>query len=173
MKRACLFVSVVLLLAGSVVPVQAAGNSGDLQTAVLEKLQKLPHYGVFDNLAIQLAGNNVTLLGQVLLPNTRHEAVKRVSAIAGIGTVTDRIEVLPVSRLDDQLRMRVYRQLFGAEGLYRYAMGPTPSIHIVVKGGRVSLEGRVSSAEDAQLALMVARRTPGLLACKSNPQVGD
>jgi osmotically-inducible protein OsmY len=130
-----------------------------------------PHYGVFDSLSFKLDGNDVTLLGQVLLPVTREEISRRVSKLAGVIKVIDQIKVLPLSPSDDAMRLRVYRSLFGTTDLYRYALSPNPSIHIIVKGGRVTLEGVVSNEGDSRFAYNAARRVNGVFSVANNLKI--
>jgi osmotically-inducible protein OsmY len=104
----------------------------------------------------------------VCLTITGVDAANRVAKIAGIEKVTNKIETLPLSGMDSAIRRQVYRRVFGTADLYRYAMGANPSIHIIVKHGRVTLEGAVSSEDDAKLALLAARGIPGVFAIKSN-----
>jgi len=47
-------------------------------------------------------------------------------------------------------------------------MGANPSIHIIVKNGRVTLEGVVSSKMDSQLAYMAANGVPGVFSVTNN-----
>jgi osmotically-inducible protein OsmY len=58
--------------------------------------------------------------------------------------------------------------LFGAADLYRYALEANPSIHIIVKNGRLTLEGMVSTVSDAQRALMAVRGLAGVFSVTSN-----
>jgi hyperosmotically inducible protein len=145
----------------------SAQSSTPLEQAVADALLSLPHYGVFDNLAFQINGTDVVLSGQVLLPLTKEEAGKRVAKIKGIGKIVNSVEVLPLSPSDDAVRMNAYRALFGTSSLYRYSMGANPSIHIIVKGGHITLVGFVSSREDADLALLAIRGVAGSLSQKS------
>ena len=138
---------------------------------VRKELVTLPYYGVFDNLEYRVDGDTVTLSGQVLRPSTRGDAARRVSKIEGVNRVINNIEVLPVSQFDDSIRTRAYRAIFRTGGLYRYAMGPNPAIHIIVKNGNVTLEGAVSSKMDSQLAYMAANRVPGEFAVTNNLRV--
>jgi hyperosmotically inducible protein len=94
-----------------------------------------------------------------------------VAHLAGVNRVVNKIEVLPLSPYDDSLRRRAYRAVFGTAGLWRYAMGANPSIHIVVDRGRITLEGVVANASDAQLAYMAARGVSGAFAVTNNLQV--
>ena len=139
---------------------------------VMEKIRKelvtLPFYGVFDNLAYSFDGGTATLYGQVVRPTTRSDAERRVRKIAGVSQVVNQIEVLPLSSFDDSIRQRAYRQIFGTAGLYRYAMGANPSLHIVVNRGHVTLEGVVSNEGDRRLARIAALQVPGVFSVTNN-----
>jgi len=150
---------------------QSQAPTNDLENRIVKTLFSLPHYGVFDNLYFETSGSDVTLMGQALFEITKAEAAKRVSRIPGIGKVTNKIEVLPPLPSDDALRMNIYRSIFGAPDLHRYSMGADPTIHIIVKGGHVTLEGLVSTAEDRQRAEMVAKSLPGIFSFKNNLRV--
>jgi len=138
---------------------------------VQKELVTLPYYGVFDNLEYEVQGNAVTLTGQVRNPITRRDAERRVARIEGVDHVINKIEVLPLSSFDDSIRARAYRAVFRSGGLYRYALGANPSVHIVVKNGRITLEGVVSSPMDSQLAYMAARGVPGVFSVTNNLRV--
>ena len=140
--------------------------------SIRKQLARLPYYGVFDNLAFELNGNTVVLYGQVVRPTTKREAERRVAKMEGIERVINQIEVLPPSSFDDSIRRRVYNAVFRTGGLYRYAMGANPSIHIVVNRGRVSLEGVVSNQMDSQLAYMAANGVPGVFSVTNNLRIG-
>ena len=145
---------------------------GEFRPQLMEKVRKelvtLPYYGVFDNLAFKVNGNTVTLYGHVTRPTTRSDAQRRVQRIEGVGRVINEIEVLPLSRFDDQIRARVYRSVFSRGGLHRYARGANPSIHIIVKNGRVTLEGVVSNESDRRLAYIAANSVPGVFSVTNN-----
>jgi hyperosmotically inducible protein len=154
----------------------AASNDrglGEQQIAqkVRKELVTLPYYGVFDNLAYKVEGSTVTLYGQVVQPITRKDAERRVARIQGVERVVNNIEVLPLSSFDDSIRLRTYRTLFNAGGLYRYAMGANPSLHIIVKGGNVTLEGVVANEGDSRLAYIMARSVPGVFSVTNNLRV--
>ena len=142
-----------------------------LEKDIIQSISRAPHYGVFDSLSFKLDGNDVTLLGQALLPITKDEVGKRVAKLAGVGKVTNKIEVLPLSHTDDIIRMRVYRSLFGTADLYRYALGPNPSIHIIVNKGHVALEGVVSTVGDSRFAELGARKVSGVFSLANHLQV--
>ena len=69
----------------------------------------LPYFGVFDYIAYKVDGYTVTLLGQVVRPTLKSDAENVVKHIEGVEKVDNQIEVLPVSPMDDGLRLRLYR----------------------------------------------------------------
>jgi hyperosmotically inducible protein len=175
MKKTALLAFLMFLAASAFTsvgaPGQAAVSISELEKSVLTALWKLPHYGVFDSLAFKIEGSTVTLIGQVLMPITKEDAARRVKQIQGIQNVVNNIEVLPLSENDDSIRIRAYRAIFGTADLYRYAMGADPTIHIIVKNGRIMLEGVVSSKQDVDLALLAARGIPGIFGASSNLKI--
>ena len=150
-----------------------AFDAQQVSERVRKQLVTLPYYGVFDNLAYKLEGNTVTLYGQVVRPTTRSAAAKRVAKIDGVERVVNNIEVLPLSSFDNSIRARAYREIFRSGGLYRYAMGANPSLHIVVNRGHVTLEGVVSNRMDANLAYMAASGVPGVFSVKNNLRIAS
>ena len=163
----------LLLLAGAPVVALAQGDATNPQLArrVRHELVTLPYYGVFDNLAYNINGGDVTLYGEVVRPSTRSDAERRVKRIAGVTRVVNNIKVLPLSRFDDDIRRATYRSIARMGGLYRYLQGTNPSLHIVVDRGHVTLEGVVSGSNDRNLAYMAANRVPGVFSVKNNLRV--
>ncbi|HEX7314333.1 MAG TPA: BON domain-containing protein [Pyrinomonadaceae bacterium] len=140
-----------------------------LAKKVRKELVTLPWYGVFDNLEYQISGSTVTLSGQVVQPSTRKDAERRVSRLKGVERVVNNIEVLPLSGFDDSIRANTYRALMGWNSpLFRYGRGVNPSIHIVVNGGHVTLEGVVSNEGDRRLAYILANSVPGVFSVTNN-----
>ena len=160
----------VLALAAPIYGARPQANSRMIES-VRKELATLPYYGVFDNLSFSINGNTVVLSGQVVRASTKSDAEHRVARIEGVDRVINRIEVLPPSPMDDTIRRRVYQAVFRQDGLYRYAQGANPSIHIVVNGGHVSLEGVVSNQMDSQLAYMAANGVPGVFSVTNHLRV--
>jgi hyperosmotically inducible protein len=169
-KAIALTAALVILSSSAAAKDQVSFDAG-LMRQVRKELVTLPYYGVFDNLAFEINGKTVTLYGQVLRPTTRKDAERRVAKIEGVERVINKIEVLPLSGFDDSIRLRTYRAVFKTGGLYRYALGANPSIHIIVKGGNVTLEGVVSSEMDSRLAYLAASGVPGAFSVINNLRV--
>lgn len=144
-----------------------------LAKEVRKELVTIPTFGVFD----WLEGNvepdgTVHLRGEVTRPTIKKDAERRVRKVEGVASVESRIEVLPLSPNDDRLRRAVYRELFNSGSpLFRYGQGAVPSIHIIIKNGRLTLKGVVSSKSDSDLAKLRAGTVPGLFEVRNELQV--
>jgi hyperosmotically inducible periplasmic protein len=141
---------------------------------VRHKVAMLPWYGVFDSIGYEVNGTEVTLNGQVISQHavTRDDAGTFVKSIPGVTKVINNIEVLPPSRFDDQIRQAEYRAVFSQGDLGGYTMGAIPQVHIVVKGGHVTLEGTVMNQMDKNMAGIAANTVPGVFSVENNLQVG-
>src|SRR5467141_1921328 len=164
-----------LLLSVAVITPASAASAGqetkanqNLVREVRHQLLLLPYYTVFDNLAFKVDGDHVTLEGQVTRPTLKSDAEAAVKSIEGISGVTNNIEVLPPSPMDDQLRRALYRAIYGDPSLNKYGWSSMPSIHIIVKNGHVSLEGVVDSEADKNLAGLRANGVPNIFEVKNN-----
>jgi osmotically-inducible protein OsmY len=138
---------------------------------VRHELLMLPYFGVFDSISYKVDGSTVTLLGEVVRPVTKSDAENAVKHIEGVEKVDNQIDVLPPSPMDDGLRMRLYRAIYGYPALEKYALGVQKPIRIIVKMGRVTLEGVVDNDSDKNLAGMRANGVPGIFAVTNNLQV--
>lgn len=138
---------------------------------VRHELLMLPYLGVFDNLAYKVDGSTVTLIGQVTRPTLKSDSENVVKKIEGVEKVDNQIEVLPPSPMDDQLRRRLYRAIYGFPSLQKYALGVQQPIRIIVKGGNVSLEGVVDNEADKNTAGIRAKSVSGVFGVTNNLQV--
>ena len=135
---------------------------------VRHELVMLPYYGVFDNLAYRVDGSTVTLMGQVTRPTLKSDAGNVVKGIEGVNKVDNQILVLPLSPMDDQSRLAVYRAIYGHPGLDRYALQAVPPIHIILNNGKVTLEGVVATQGDKDMATIRANGVSGVFSVVNN-----
>lgn len=144
-----------------------------LTKEIRKELVTLPYFSVFDWLEgnVQPDGT-VYLRGQVTGPRLKKDAQKRIERVEGVEQVINQIEVLPLSPNDDRLRRAVYRELFnGNSPLFRYGQQPVPSIHIIVKNGRLTLKGVVANKGDSDIANVKANGVSGLFEVKNELRV--
>lgn len=150
------------------------GQAGEARIAreVRHQLVMLPYYGVFDDLAFFVQGSTVTLVGQVTRPTLKSDAQNVAKRVEGVTEVINNIEVLPPSPMDDQIRMAEYRTIYGDPALStRYGFRALPSIHIIVKNGRVTLEGVVASESDKSLVNIRANGVGNVFSVTNNLQL--
>ena len=138
---------------------------------VRHELLMLPYFGVFDNIAFKVDGYTVTLLGQVVRPTLKSDAENVVKRIEGVEKVDNQIEVLPPSPMDDGLRLRLYRAIYGYPALEKYALGVQKPIRIIVKNGNVTLEGVVDNEADKNFAGIRANSVSGIFSVTNNLRV--
>lgn len=137
-------------------------NARPIAEQVGRELMSLAYYTVFDDLSFRVDAGKVTLSGQVTQPVLKEDAERAVRRIPGVVAVVDQIEVLPLSRVDDQIRRGIYYAVYGYGPLERYGSGSEPAIRIIVKNGRVTLTGAVASQMDRMLVYQRANSVPGI-----------
>ncbi len=146
------FVAVVLTL-GLASPAWAADPENlQLFNGVAKAVQRYAFFTIFDSVHASVDQGIVTLSGKVTMPYKASDIGKRVAKVDGVRQVVNRIEVLPVSQFDDRLRLQIARAIYSNPSLANYGLGPNPSIHVIVEGGRVTLDGVVNNAMDRQIA---------------------
>ncbi|MGB7820555.1 MAG: BON domain-containing protein, partial [Candidatus Sulfotelmatobacter sp.] len=138
---------------------------------VRHELLMLPYFGVFDYIAFRVDGSTVTLLGQVARPSLKSDAENAIKHIEGVEKVDNQIEILPPSPMDDGLRIRLFHEIYGYPPLEKYALGVQKPIRIIVKSGRVTLEGVVDNDADKNFAGVRANGVPGIFSVTNNLQV--
>lgn len=181
-------------------PAAAQTSAKSTIEGIRKELMQLPYYGVFDFLAFSYDKGTVTLMGYAYHPSLKRDAVRAVKRAPGVDDVKDKIEELPVSPNDDELRWRTYYAVFRDPFLSRYApgggtmwghrhgfgvglhpLGPglfpgmEPAgdypIHIIVKNGKITLLGVVDNEADKTIAGTKARQVPGSFGVENNLMV--
>ena len=166
-----LMIVITLLLVTASAFAQNAKSQDRIVREVRHELLMLPYFGVFDYIAFKVEGDNVTLLGSVVKPVTKSDAENAVKHIEGVEKVDNQIEVLPPSSQDDGLRLRLFRAIYQTPGLEKYELGVQKPIRIIVKSGRVTLEGVVDNEADKNLAGLRANTVSGIFSVTNNLQV--
>jgi len=152
--------------------VPGGADENRIAREVRHQLVMLPFYGVFDDLAFRVEGTTVTLEGEVSRPTLKSDAENVAKRVEGVTQVVNNIEVLPLSSMDNQIRVAVYRAIYGDPALStRYGYRAVPSIHIIVKNGQVKLEGVVATEADKNLVNIRAQGVSGVFAVQNDLQV--
>ena len=160
--------SAVLTLTATVAA-GATTDRKDLQVFndVAKSVNRYVHFTIFDDVNAKVVDGVVTLTGRVTMPYKRDDIMKRVADVDGVREVRDNIQVLPVSQFDDRLRYQIARAIYGNPNFWNYAIGPNPSIHIVVDHGHVTLTGVVNNNVDRMLARSLVTQF-GVMSVKNN-----
>jgi BON domain len=144
-----------------------------LAREVRHQLITTPRYDVFDWLESRIEPDGTVILGgEVTDPIIKSDAESRVRSLEAATSVVNKIEVLPLSENDNQIRREAYRALFNFNSpLFQYGIRAVPPIHIIVKGGRVTLKGVVLNNMDRQLAENAVRQIWNVLEVINQLQV--
>jgi hyperosmotically inducible periplasmic protein len=144
-------------------------NESRIIHEVRHELVMLPYYGIFDDLGFRVDGSTVTLMGSVARPTLKSDAENVVKRVEGVTQVINQIKVLPLSPMDDRIRMAEYRAIYGDPQLgTRYGYRALPSIHIIVENGHVTLEGVVANQFDKNLINVRANAVPNVFSVTNN-----
>lgn len=142
-----------------------------LAERVRHQIAMLPYYGVFDHIVFRVEGDTIQLMGAVSRPTLAADAARVAASVEGVGAVQNHIEVLPLSPMDDEIRLRMFAAIYGNPMMRSYAMASRGPIRIIVNRGNVTLEGVVDSTMDSTLAYTAARHTPGAFSVTNNLRV--
>ena len=151
--------AVTLMFAFALVAsVASAQERKDLQVFrdISNSVNRYTQFTIFDNIEALVTDGNVVLSGWVTMPYKKNDIERRVRKIDGVAMVENKIEVLPVSQFDDELRYRIARAIYSNSSFWNYAAMANPPIHIVVNRGRVVLTGVVQSNVERMLARSLA-----------------
>ena len=190
--KACLHIAVAVAAAvvlSGAEPSLGADSKSSVD-AIRHELLQLPYYGVFDFLAFSYDKGTVTLAGYAYHGTLKHDATRAAKRASGVDQVIDKVEQLPVSQNDDELRWKTYYAIYRDPFLARYApgggvlwghrhsfddgfhamslrrfpgmepLGDYP-LHIIVKRGTITLLGVLDSEADKTVAGVRAREVAG------------
>jgi hyperosmotically inducible protein len=152
------FVATALVVLATASSAAATPQKENLQLfrEVQQQVLQYPHFTIFDSVSAQVDQGTVTLIGKVTMPYKKNDIERRVSKLPSVGRLINKIEVLPVSQFDDDLRFRIARAIYSNPNFRSFATMVNPPIHIIVEHGRVTLEGVVNSQVDRMLARSIA-----------------
>lgn len=169
-----------------------------LANDVRKKILMLTDYGPFDAISYGIGsgdkGYTVVLKGYASRPLLKDAAEREIKRLEAVDAVDNQIEVLPVSKMDEDIRAKAYVAIYGNSSLSRYGphygtpiygnsrtlrntleMGistnPPTGIHpisIIVKNGNIILEGVVNNEGDKINAGLQANMVSGVFSVTNN-----
>ncbi len=136
----------------------SAQNRFDVRIAddIARQLNSYSQFTIFDYVSGSVDDGVVTLTGKVTMPFKKNDIARRAAEISGVREVQNKIDVLPVSSFDEDLRRRIARAIYSNSAFWRYGAQANPPIHIIVEHGHVTLTGVVNSNVDRMLARSLA-----------------
>jgi hyperosmotically inducible periplasmic protein len=148
--------SLALALAGAAAgaTTTAARTHSDPEIAAkaAREIRMYSRYTIWDNVKLAVRDGSLELLGHVSQPFKKADLERLALRVPGVTSVTNRLQVLPTSFHDDELRVQVARAIYGHPAFTRYAIQAVPPIHIIVNNGEVTLEGVVNNELEKNLA---------------------
>jgi hyperosmotically inducible protein len=145
-----------LLLSPAIASAQVEARDRQVIEQVSAQVLRYTQYTIFDSVSVSVENGRAILTGWVTMPYKRDDIEQRVRRVDGVTAIENAIAVLPVSQFDDELRFRIARAIYGNSSFWQYASMANPPIHILVNGGRVTLEGVVNSNIERMLARSLA-----------------
>ncbi len=169
-----------------------------LANQIRKNILMLSTYGPFDFISFGIGpaekGYQVILKGYASRPILKDSAENTVKRIEAVDAIDNRIEVLPTSPADDDIRLKEYAKiyyntvlsrynpnygtpLYGSARSFRNAMqmgisnDPPTGFHpisIIVKNGHVTLEGVVNNEGDKTMAGLLANQVSGVFSVTNN-----
>ena len=158
--------------------IQVAGanlSDNDLEKKLGEKLayDRVGYGNVFDAITLKVTNGVANLGGYALDPVSKDSALTLAAATPGVKDVVDRIQVDPLSPMDNRIRFAVARAVYGYPSLNRYAIDPAAPIRIAVQNGNVELFGMVDTVADRNVAFLRANGVPGVFTVKNYLEVAN
>lgn len=125
----------------------------------------------FNSISVQVQDGVARLGGFAYGPVDADSAIAVASHMKGVKDVVNEIEVNPLSAMDDGIRLRVFRAVYGFPSLNRYALDPAKPIRIQVQNGNVALYGVVDNESDKDAAGLLANGVAGVFSVTNHLQV--
>jgi osmotically-inducible protein OsmY len=135
-----------------------AKGSPETFEKVRHELAMMPYISQFDFISFTMVGEDVILTGWTVRQTNRSEAYNRIKTIEGVKGIVNNIEILPLGRMDMDIRAATRAAL--QRHLSRYFWGSGSDIKIVVKNGNIILLGMVASKADSDIATIQANSVP-------------
>ena len=148
----------VLMLTSASAFADADRTKQETFQAIQKEIYRYAYFTMFDDVKVAIEDDGIVrLTGSVTEPYKKDEIGKRAARVDGVSKVDNAIEVLRVSRVDDELRLRVAHAIYGHPSFQHYSRASEP-IHIVVERSDVTLTGVVDTEVEKNLALWLARQ---------------
>lgn len=128
----------------------------DVAAGVSKALRNYAFFDIFDWVEARIDGRTVTLDGSVHQGWRRDAIQRRIENVPGVNSVVNRVELQRPSAFDDNIRYQVANAIYGDLTFLGRGDQINPPIHIIVDGGKLTLEGVVRNRAEQALARSLA-----------------
>ena len=136
-------------------------SDNEIQAELIRKINNSLKGTPFDLIGVEVNHGFVKLSGNVRDQTLPEKSYEDAMWIPGVRNVDNKIQLSSISAGDERLRQAIFRRLRAEYP--QYFLGKTPSIMIIVDGGRVLLTGYVNSEAEKQKMLAGVRSMSGVL----------
>jgi hyperosmotically inducible protein len=139
-------------IAGAATNDTASAPDADIAQKLTHEIRMYSRYSIFDNISFLVDEGRVELAGAVSEPYKKSDLGRIAQHVPGVTSLSNYLKVLPLSPMDNRLRLQVARAIYRDPVLSRYSMEALPPIHIIVDNGHVTLEGVVGTDMEKNVA---------------------
>src|SRR5882762_186151 len=94
-------------VAGATTAPAASYTDSEIAAKAAHEIRMYSRYTIWDNVNLRVHDGNLELIGQVSQPFKKQDLQRIVQRVPGVTSVTNELEVLPLSFNDDNLRQQV------------------------------------------------------------------
>ncbi|MEM9290230.1 MAG: BON domain-containing protein [Acidobacteriota bacterium] len=152
---------------------EVIGDNTELEQDIRRVLDRTLARNIFDWVYATVEGDTVVLHGWVYYGSEAERIARGIAKIDGVAVVENRVELLSVSTFDDRLRVETARAIYRHPLFNQYPRLGTLPVHILVDGGRITLEGTVNTRAEAYAAELAARSQVTSFGVDSNLRVAS
>jgi hyperosmotically inducible periplasmic protein len=134
----------------------ASVSDAEIAKKLSHEIRMYPRYTMFDNISFSVFEGRVELVGQVSAPYKKTDLGRIALHVAGVTSLANDLQLLPLSPMDDRLRVQVARAIYRDPVLSAYGLQAVAPIRIIVNNGHVTLEGIVRTEMEKKMAGMQA-----------------
>src|SRR4051794_31483928 len=93
---------------------QAPINASDAEIVkkLTHEIRMYPRYSMFDNISFFVNEGRVELLGEVSEPYKKADLGRIAQHVPGVASLSNELKVLPLSPMDNRLRLQVARAIY-------------------------------------------------------------
>jgi osmotically-inducible protein OsmY len=148
-----------------------ATSDEDLANSVAKRLRENVFFSIFDWVNLDVTKGQVTLTGWVYEPWHKRQFEHQAERVVGVSKISNEIQVESGCLFDDEMRNKAARIVYDDPFFAPINGVRTPTVHIVVNEGVVTLEGEVETTHERSWAQNTISMNTGALQIINHLQV--